>query len=124
MAHLLSTIFPLLGVAALPAIVLLAMLVLRNPFSPNWLKGEGVAQGIGLALTAGFCVAVGVASDALVAASIHYLLAFVLIIAVLVLSTYGLWTLFAVGKRLKCADEGLSPFARERQPVGAPAPAV
>jgi len=124
MSSFLSAAVPLLSIVALSAVTLLAMLVMRNPSSPSWLKSEGVAQGAGFVLTTGYYMAVGSASDALIAANIHYLLVVVLIAAVLVYSTYALWTLFAVGKRLKRADEGLSPFARERQPVGAPATAV
>jgi NhaP-type Na+/H+ or K+/H+ antiporter len=116
MAPFLSAGIQLLGIVAVSAAVLLTMLVLRNPFSPRWLKSEGVAQGAAFVLTACFFVGVGFASDALIAVKFHYLLVVALIAAVVILSTYGLWTLFAVGKRLKRADEGLSPFSRDRQP--------
>jgi len=115
MTSLLSSAVHLLGIVAFSAAMLLAMLVLRNPFIPRWLKNEAVAQGVAFVLTAALCVASGNAGNALIAANVHYAIATLLIAAVLVFSIYGFWKLFAVGERLRRADEGRSPFARDRQ---------
>jgi hypothetical protein len=90
------------------------MLLLRNPVGPNWLKSEFIAQAAALVLTAGACLAIPNAVAGLIDADIHYGIAIVLTCAVLAASIYILWKASNIRERLKRAESGRSPFARER----------
>jgi len=114
MAPLVSAAINMLGLVAISGAVLLTVLALRNPLSPNWLRTEFVAQAAALVLTAGVCAASSNAMVGLIDANIQYGVAAILTGAIFAASGYVLWKAFNIGGRLKRTESGRSPFARER----------
>ncbi len=109
-----------LGLVAISALVLLTMLILRNPDLPEPLQNEAAAHAASLVLTTGVLVAVIYATSGLVAAELHYSVIIVVITGVLAGSAYVFWKLFNVGDRLARADAGQSPFARRTKAPATP----
>jgi len=103
-----------LGLAALPAAVLLTGLVLRNPLAPAWLRSEAVATAAGLVLTIGVCLVISHAISGLAAAALPYWAIGILLAAIPAASTFGLWKAFDIGDRLAHTESGHSPFRRAR----------
>ena len=117
-ASLLSAGGNLLGLVAMSALTLLAMLILRNPLFPKWLQNEAVAQALSLALTGVIFIAVIDAVAELGAANIPYGVFVVIVVGVPAGAAFILWKLFNIGGRLARADAGQSPFTH-RQPTPA-----
>ena len=74
-----------------------------------------MSVGAALLLTTAIFAAVIVAASGLAAAKVHYAVNGLLIVATFLLSLWIFWRAFEVGKRLKNADEGRSPFGRPSQ---------
>ena len=112
------------GLFAVSGAVLLIMLVLRDPHAPRALQSEGVAQGAAFVLTVLITVAVTYAANTFIALKIPYVAVMTLIAVVLAASSYLLWMVFGIGKRLQQAEQGLSSFARERRNAVPQVPAI
>ncbi|MEJ2624123.1 MAG: hypothetical protein P8Z80_06165 [Pseudolabrys sp.] len=114
----------LMVLAAISALILLAMVTLRNPLLPAWLQNEGIASALGLFLTAGILATVVDAVPKLSAADIPYSLIAAVIAGVIAGSIFVLWKVFDVGGRLARAEAGHAPVARAPLPlvVGPEAP--
>jgi hypothetical protein len=108
--------------AAISALILLAMVTLRNPLLPAWLQNEGIASALGLFLTAGILATVIDAVPKLSAADIPYSLIVVILGGVIAGSTFILWKVFNVGGRLAQAEAGHTPLAPAPTPAPAPVP--
>lgn len=102
------------GLFAVSGAVLLIMLVLRDPHATRALQNEGVAQGAAFVLTVLITMAAAYAANTFIALKIPYVAVLTVIAAILAASSWLLWRAFGIGKRLQQAEQGRSPFARER----------
>lgn len=108
------------GLVAVPGAVLLAGLILRNPFAPRWLSNDAMGQAAGLLLSAAVLAAVSHAIDSFVAAGLSKAAIAVLLVAIPTASVYAFWKAFDIGKRLARAESGQSPFGHDSRTAALP----
>lgn len=102
------------GLALTTALVLLAMVGLRNPHNPAWLRSEEAAHAASFVLVVLISMVFAWAVTGLTEAGLRIAAAMPIALAVIVISGAVLWFAFNVGERLRRADAGRSPFARIR----------
>jgi len=100
----------LAGLAATVGITLATLLVLRNPRNPGWMKSEFVAQAASLVLVALISGVLAWALTSMTDAGVAIANAALIAVIVIVASCCLLWFTFGIGKRLRRADAGRSPF--------------
>ncbi len=110
----------LLSLAAIPAVILLTGLIVRNPLAPSWLRNEAIATAAGLLLTGGICLAATYAVSGFEAAALPFWATGILLPGVPAASAVLLWKVFNVSARLARAEAGHSPFRRLHPTAVAP----
>lgn len=120
MTSLLSAAAGAVGLVAVSGAVLLTGVVLRNPFTPRWLRNDAVAQAAGLLLSAAVLAAVSHAIGFFVAANISTPVIVVLTGTVPAASAYAFWKLFGIGERLARTESGQSPFGPGQRTAALP----
>ena len=110
----------LLSLAAIPALILLTGLIVRNPFAPAWLHTEAIATAAGLLLTGGICLAATYAISGFETAALPTWAIGILLAGVPAAATFLLCKVFNVSDRLARAEAGHSPFRRLHPAAAAP----
>ena len=110
----------LAGLVAAIGAIMFAILSMRNPFAPRWMRTDVAAEAASLALVGVISLAVAFALKGLIAAGLNFFGAAGVIFGIIVVATVLLWTIFRVGERLKRADHGRSPFEELEPRPGKP----
>lgn len=100
----------IVAVVATIGLVLLLLLVFRNPLRPAWLKKGGAEAAAATAIVAMLSFSMAFLIAGLARAGVDALVAMAFAIALAGGAWWGLWRLFAIGERLRRADAGQSPF--------------
>lgn len=110
MTLLLNFYAELAGLVVTPGAVFLALLVLRNPHNPAWMKSELAAQAASVVVVAMIAGMLAWSITSLVDAGLHIANAALITMTTIAASGCLLWFAFGIGERLRRADSGRSPF--------------